>query len=333
MLYAEAVRDWAVENAQAGFEFTVEWLAENLPNLFLALIITALGYRLSLTAVRYSGRPIYRWIQRESIASTTLGVIKYTIIIASVLVALRVSFNFAPVSILLTATVFSAVVGIILAPLVGDIISGIFVLGDQPYEVGDMIEMADTGKVGFVDEVTIRYTKIFTVDNTFLVIPNSEIRKRDVLNYSAEDIRTRQTIDVDVTYESDVSRAREILVEAAREVPEVIGTKGEVRIGKGEYPLDPRCFMLEFGDHGVGLRLRFWVREPYRLQAITSSVNELVWKKFNDEGIQVPYPHRHHVFDDTSGEARVSVERGGMPNGDEPVQDDESIRDDEDTGD
>jgi len=326
MSYSERVRDWAIENAEQGYDLAVEWLAENLPNFFLALIITALGYRLSLAAVKYSGRPVYRWVQRESIASTILGAIKYSIILSSVLIALRLAFNFAPVSILLTATVFSAVVGIILAPLVGDIISGIFVLGDQPYEVGDMIEMVDTGKVGFVDEVTIRYTKIFTVDNTFLVVPNSEIRKRDVLNYSAEDIRTRQTIDVSITYESDVSEARKLVEDAARDVPEVIGTEGEVRIGKGEYPLAPRCYIREFGDHGVALRLRYWVREPYRLQAVKSSVNTLIWKKFNAEGIKVPYPHRHHVFDDTSGEARVSVERSrveeNLPQGNEPSEDD-----------
>lgn len=326
MSYAERVRDWAIENAEQGVDFAVEWLAENLPNFFLALIIIALGYRLSLTAVRYSGRPVYRWVKRESIASTTLGIIKYSIIIASVLIALRVSFSFAPVSILLTATVFSAVVGIILAPLVGDIISGIFVLGDQPYEVGDMIEMVDTGKIGFVDEVTIRYTKIFTVDNTFLVIPNSEIRKRDVLNYSAEDIRTRQTIDVSVTYESEVSKARSLVEEAGREVPEVVGTEGEVRIGKGEYPLGPRCYIREFGDHGVHLRLRYWVREPYRLQAVKSSVNELIWKKFNAEGVKVPYPHRHHIFNETSGEARVSVRKDIEM--DTEIQEDETADDD-----
>ncbi|MFP4175099.1 MAG: mechanosensitive ion channel family protein, partial [Halobacteriales archaeon] len=280
-----------------------------LPNFVLAAVIIIVGYRLSITAKRYAGRPVYGWIGRESVASTTLRLIKFSIILMSVLLAFRIAFGFSPTSLLLTATVFSAVVGIILAPLVGDIVNGVFVLSDQPYEVGDMVEIVDTGKTGFVEEVTIRYTKIFTVDNTFLVIPNSEIRKRDVVNYSAEDIRTRQTLEVSVTYESDVAKARELLVEAAGETPEVIGTQGSVRIGKGEYPLEPRPFIVEFGDHGVGLALRYWVREPYRLHMVKSKVNEKVWNKFRREGIRIPYPHRHHVFDDTSGEMDVSLER------------------------
>ena len=310
MSQASAVRDWLVRSAENWYAEAVDWLGANLPNFVLAFVIIVVGYRLSITAKRYAGRPVYNWIGRESVASTTLRIIKFTIILISILIAFRVAFGFSPTSLLLTATVFSAVVGIILAPLVGDIINGVFVLSDQPYEVGDMVEIVDTGKTGFVDEVTIRYTKIFTVDNTFLVIPNSEIRKRDVVNYSAEDIRTRQTLEVAVTYESDVAKARELLVEAATETPEVIGTQGSVRIGRGEYPLEPRPFIVEFGDHGVHLALRYWVREPYRLQMVKSKVNEKIWGKFRREGIRIPYPHRHHIFDDTSGEMNVSVDEG-----------------------
>ncbi|MDZ7687834.1 MAG: mechanosensitive ion channel family protein [Halobacteriales archaeon] len=308
MLQTSAVRDWLVENAESTYDAFIEWLGANLPNFLLAVLIIVVGYRVSIAVKRYAGRPVYRWVGRESVASTMLRLLKYTIILVSVLFALRVSFGFSPTSLLLTATVFSAVVGIILAPLVGDIINGVFVLSDQPYEVGDMIELVDTGQKGFVEEVTIRYTKVFTIDNTFLVIPNSEIRKRDVANYSAEDIRTRRSLELSVTYESDVSKARELLIEAARETPEVIGTQGSVRIGKGEYPLEPRAFITEFGDHGVHLNLRYWVREPYRLQAVESDVSEKVWAKFQREGVKVPYPHRHHVFDDTSGEVSVSFD-------------------------
>ena len=307
MSQASAVRDWLVRNAESLYAEAIEWLAANLPNFTLAFVIIVVGYRLSITAKRYAGRPVYGWIGRESVASTVLRLIKLSITLVSVLIAFRVAFGFSPTSLLLTATVFSAVVGIILAPLVGDIVNGVFVLSDQPYEVGDMVEILDTGKTGFVEEVTIRYTKIFTVDNTFLVIPNSEIRKRDVVNYSAEDVRTRQTLEVSVTYESDVAKARELLVEAAQETPEVIGTQGSVRIGRGEYPLEPRPFIVEFGDHGVGLALRYWVREPYRLAMVKSKVNEKVWSKFRSEGIRIPYPHRHHVFDDTSGEMDISL--------------------------
>ncbi|MFR9705114.1 mechanosensitive ion channel domain-containing protein, partial [Aeromonas sanarellii] len=66
-----------------------------------------------------------------------------------------------------------------------------------------MIEIIDTEQRGFIEDITLRYTKILTQENTILVMPNSTIRERDVINYSAEDERTLVTIDIGVTYEGD----------------------------------------------------------------------------------------------------------------------------------
>ncbi len=305
----ERLQSWFLDAVEEAYAEAVAWAAETAPRLLLGVLVMLVAWRLSLTVVRYAGRPVYQMIPRESVAAVILRIIKFLILLAAFLLALRIAFGVTLTSFLLTATVFSVVLGVVLAPLVSDIINGVFVLGDQPYEIGDMVEL-DTGELGFVDDVTIRYTKIFTMDNTFLVIPNSEIRKRDVDNYSAEDVRTRQTIDLSVTYESDVEEAREAMEEAAKDTVEVIDTEGRVRIGKGSYPLKPTSFITEFGDHGVHLRLRYWVREPYRLPYVTSQIHRKIWQKFGERDVDVPYPHRHHVFDDTSGEANVKLNDG-----------------------
>ncbi|MFW5929126.1 MAG: mechanosensitive ion channel family protein [Halobacteriota archaeon] len=306
----DRAREFARDQVEVLGGEVYDWLAYVVPRTVLALAVVYLGYRLSNLVVRYAGRPVYQRVPRESVAAATIRVIKYGVVLASLLVALRLAYGFTLTSVLLTATVFSVVLGVVLAPLVGDIINGIFVLGDQPYEIGDMVEL-DTGTLGFVEDVTIRYTKIFTMDNTFMVIPNSEIRRRDVDNYSAEDVRTRQTIDVSVTYESDVDLARELVERAARDTPEVISTEGDVRIGKARYPLEPKCFVREFGDHGMHLRLRYWVREPYRLLQVKSSVNEKIWSYFGENDVRVPYPHRHHIFDNTTGVLDVDADADG----------------------
>ncbi len=289
----------------------LDWVVNRVPEIVAGVVIILIGYRLSKTAVSFLGRPVYNWVQRESIAKTVLRLVRYSVITVSVLVSARIAFGISLTSVFLTATVFSAVLGIILAPLVGDIINGVFVLGDQPYEIGDMIELVDTGERGFVDDVTIRYTKIFTMDNSFLVIPNSEIRKRDVNNYSAGDLRTRDEIDVTVSYESDADKAREIMRESAREMPEVISTHGNIRIGHAEYPLSPRCFISEFGDHGIRLTLRYWLREPYYIAGVKSEINQKVRRKFEREGVDIPYPHSHLVIDDERNSVSVRREDEG----------------------
>jgi len=213
-------------------------------------------------------------------------------------------------NIALSVTVFSAVMGVILAPIVGSVISGVFLLADQPYEIGDMVELVDRDQRGFVEDITLRYTKIFTLDNTFLVIPNGEIRERDVVNYSAQDTRTRQSLDVLVTYESDIERARELVENAARKVDGVIEGGPQIRVGAARYPAAPRCYIAEYGDHGVRLRLRYWIEEPYWLLQRRSEVQTNVWTAIQDEDVEVAYPHQHQVFDETSGTMSVRLVDG-----------------------
>jgi len=83
--------------------------------------------------------------------------------------------------------VLDGVVGIVLAPISGNVISGVFILTEQPYEIG--VELSDVGTKGFVEGITLLDTKVVTLANVFLVLPKGSIRERNVVNYSAEDTR------------------------------------------------------------------------------------------------------------------------------------------------
>ncbi len=274
--------------------------------LFVVLMFV-LGAILARYLVRLLGRPVARRFTRQSVAQTVIrGVRVGTIVLALLFGLWSVGVRFTDV--LLIGTVLSAVIGIILAPLIGNFINGVFILADQPYEIGDMIEL-DDGTQGFVDDITIRYTKIFTLDNTFLVVPNGNMRDRDVINYSAEDERSRQTLDLLVTYECDVAEGRRIMERAARDCDTVIDGGPDIRIGIARYNASPDCRIEDFGDDGVLLRLRYWVKKPYKLGKVRSEVNARVRELAVDADVEMAYPHRHLVFDDTSGIARVGMDR------------------------
>ncbi|MDB2243210.1 mechanosensitive ion channel family protein [Halorubrum ezzemoulense] len=265
----------------------------------------AVGVVLANFLVRLIGRPVARRVSRQSVAQTIVRGVRVGTIAASVLVGLgAVGFRFA--DLLLGTAVFSAVIGIVLAPLVGNFINGVFILADQPFEIGDMIELED-GTTGFVEDITIRYTKIFTLDNTFLVVPNGTMRERDVTNFSAEDERTRRSIDVLVTYESDIPEARRLIERAARDSEAVVDGGPDIRIGVARYMAGPDCRLHEFADDGVLLRLRYWVKKPYKLAKVQSDVNTEIRERLADADVEMAYPHRHLVFDDTSGVARVDA--------------------------
>ncbi|GAA0717550.1 small-conductance mechanosensitive channel [Halorubrum trapanicum] len=281
----------------------------NLPGASLLTVVAsvAVGVVVANFLVRLIGRPVARRVARQSVAQTIVRGVRAGTIGVALFVGLdAVGFQFA--DLLLGTAVFSAVIGIILAPLVGNFINGVFILADQPFEIGDMIELED-GTTGFVEDITIRYTKIFTLDNTFLVVPNGTMRERDVTNFSAEDERTRRSIDVLVTYESDIPEARRRIERAARDCEAVIDGGPDIRIGVARYMAGPDCRLHEFGDDGILLRLRYWVKKPYKLAKVQSDVNTKIRERLGDPdaNVTMAYPHRHLVFDDTSGVARVDA--------------------------
>jgi len=175
-----------------------------------------------------------------------------------------------------------------------------------------MVEL-DEGTRGFVDDITLRYTKLLTLDNTFLVIPNGTIRDRDVTSYSAEDARTRLALDVLVTYESDIQAARSFIERAAQRVDAVIEGGPRIRVGAARYPAAPTCYIETYADSGVNLRLRYWAKEPYKLLTTRSRVQEEVWTALGaaDADIEIAYPHSHVVFDETSGQLNVATGEPG----------------------
>ncbi|MFB6195245.1 MAG: mechanosensitive ion channel family protein [Haloplanus sp.] len=291
-----------------------EWLWEfTTVRIAAALLVVGVGVVLSKFLVRLLGRPVARRFRRQSVAQTVLGLIRVSTIVASTLVAGSI-VGLGLGDIVLSVTVFSAVLGIVLAPIVGSVINGLFVLADNPYEIGDMIELQD-GRRGFVDDITLRYTKIFTLDNTFLVLSNSQMRERDVTNFSAEDERTRLSIPLLVTYEGDLDQARQLMERAARNCEDVIEGGPDIRIGSARYPAKPTCLIDSYADSGVRLNLRFWVRTPYKIPRVESTVRERIWEGLEDANVEIAYPHQHLLFDEHSGRARVAVEDGERPAG------------------
>jgi len=108
--------------------------------------------------------------------------------------------------------------------------------------------------------------------------------------------------------------------ESARAVDGVISGGPAVRIGGARYPAAPDCLIGTFDDSGILLRMRYWVAEPYQMQAIQSKVQTNVWDAFADTGIEIAYPHSHLVFDETSGELQIGTDDDHQTaSGDQPT--------------
>lgn len=284
-------------------------LSTPLSKFVLTLSVIVLTWYAYKLVPKVLGRRVLRRFHRPSIARSILRVIQGVVVIIGLLFIVAGPLGVVEIgSVFLSIGLLSAIVAIVLAPLASSLISGMLVLANQPYEVGDMIELVGDERQGFVEEITFSHTKIFTLKNTFLVIPNEQMRERDVINYSAEDPRTRLEIDVGITYESDVAQARSIIEEVARTVEGVVEGGPDIRIGSERYPAPPTCYIDAFGASAIQLKLRFWIQEPHKLHRVRSDVFAAITERINDSNVEIAYPHTHLVFDETSGQLSVSEE-------------------------
>ncbi len=177
----------------------------------------------------------------------------------------------------------AGVVGIALGfgaqQMVKDFLAGIFILLEDEYGVGDVV---DTGHAtGVVERVSLRVTQLRDVDGTVWYVPNGEIQR--VGNRSK--LWSRAVIDIDVSYDTDVDHASQVLLDVANEV-------WHARLPDLSIISEPEYWGVEaFGADGVTLRLVVRT-EPTEQWAVARELRGRIKKAFDAEGIEIPFPQR-----------------------------------------
>ncbi len=209
--------------------------------------------------------------------------VRFLVIAVGVLLALpKLGISIAPL--LGGAGVMGLALSFAAKDTLSNLIAGVLLIMDRPFKVGDRIELwnapRETGTWGDVIEIGLRATKIRNPDNLVVVVPNNEIMRRDIINYtmSGDDIRLR--IPFSCAYESDIERAKALLKEVA---PTVKGVK-----------MDPAPIVIVrgFGPSEVNLQLRVWIMEARSRRRIADEITEKAMVAFAGAGVEIPYPKR-----------------------------------------
>ncbi|MGD8376288.1 MAG: mechanosensitive ion channel family protein [Acidobacteriota bacterium] len=181
---------------------------------------------------------------------------------------------------LASAGIVGIAVGFAAKDTLANLFGGLFVIVDAPYQIGDYINL-DTGERGKVVKIGLRSTRLVTRDDVEITVPNAAIAAAKIVNESGgPTVNTRVTVHVGVAYGSDVDRVREVLVEAARGVPEAL-----------EVP-EPRVRFTELGDSALIFRVLCWVPDPELRGRCVDGINTAVYKALNREGVTIPFPQR-----------------------------------------
>lgn len=161
---------------------------------------------------------------------------------------------------------------------IANMISGVIILIDQPFRAGDRIEIQELSTWGDVVSIGLRSTRIRTLDNRLVIVPNSSISNNQVVNYTYPDPRYRIQTEIGVAYGTDLRLVREVITGALHGVEGVLP----------DMPVD--ILFLEFGDSAMILRVRWWIESYIDARRSTDRVNETMYTALEQAGIGLPNP-------------------------------------------
>jgi MscS family membrane protein len=188
-------------------------------------------------------------------------------------------FNYDILSLVTALGIGSLAIGLAAKDTLANMISGFTLMIDRPFRIGDRVHLS-AGQGGDVVDIGLRTTKIKTVENTFLIVPNAELCNSLLVNQSFPDLRVKSRINVGVSYGTDVELAKRVLQEVALAVPDVLRDP------------PPDSFFTSFGDSALNLALFFWVEDYTRVFPVTDAINTRINHQFKNNGIVIPFPTR-----------------------------------------
>ena len=192
-------------------------------------------------------------------------------------------------SVALIAGALSVGIGLGLQNIVNNFVSGIILLFERPVKVGDWVVI--DGQEGVIKQINIRATELQTFQKASVLIPNADLLSNKVTNLTHGKNMARVSLPVGVSYDADPERVRDILLEVAADNKRVLRKPA------------PYVIFKDFGESSLDFELRCYANNIWNGWDIPSELRYDVFKRFNEEGIEIPFPQRTlHIGDKTAQE-------------------------------
>jgi small conductance mechanosensitive channel len=192
-----------------------------------------------------------------------------------------------------SAGIAALVIGFAAQKAFSNIIAGIFILIFRPFSVGDTIEIGNKRK-GIVEDITLRHITIKDFENRRIIIPNSIISDETIVNSSIIDEKIRQFIEFGISYDSDIDKATAIIEDEISKHQYFTDCRSKDEIRKKIPPIITRLISLD--ESSVTIRAYAWAENNDNAFIMKCDVLKSVKQRFDNEGIEIPYPHRTIVY-------------------------------------
>ena len=218
----------------------------------------------------------YSWVQPKTLPLFQIT-LKMLIAGGSIYFAF-VAWNIDVTTWIASAGIVGIAVGFAAKDTLANLFSGVFILADAPYKIGDFI-ILDKDIRGIVTDIGMRSTRVLTRDDIEVTVPNAVIANSKIINETGgRHPMMRVRIKVDVAYGSDIDKVSEVILSCVEGIYEI-----------SEVPA-PRVRFMRFGDSGLALELQVWITMPIFRGRVIDKLNRKVYKALQESKIEIPFP-------------------------------------------
>ncbi len=228
--------------------------------------------------------------RRGSFPAAFKNTITAVILVVVALVLLKEILNINVTSLIATTTVLTATVGLALQSTLANMLAGLTIQIEKPLKQGDWISVG--GHEGRVMDITLRSTRILTIENNEVFIPNGKVLSEAVVNYSRPGSTTVRKLGVGVSYSVPPNTVRDAVTDALSGIPAVRKNPA------------PVVRVLSYGDFSIHYEIRYAINEFFRYVEIEAEIMNLLWYRFKRSGIEIPFPVRNVNLTQTTPETR-----------------------------
>ena len=191
------------------------------------------------------------------------------------------------------AGVIAIIVGIASQEALGNIVSGLFIVSFKPFKIGDTIKI-EGQMAGKVKDISLRHIVIQNYENRMIVVPNTVINKQKIINYDLIDRRVCERIEFRISYDSDIDLAKNIIREECESHPLLIDKRSAKEVKEGVPKV--KVAVIELAESAMIVRAWTWASNSDNGYEVRFGVLESIKKRFDKEGIVIPYPHQSIEF-------------------------------------
>lgn len=181
------------------------------------------------------------------------------------------------------AGITAIVVGFAAKSTLANLISGLSLAIYRPFRIGDKISLE--GEYGTIEDITLRHTIVRTWEYKRLIIPNEKLDSMSIVNYSIIDKKILCRVEMGVSYDTDIDLVRKLVLEEAVKCP-----------FRDESAEEPWMRVISHGDFSIGFRVYLWVPDIDSSWSTRFWILENVKKRFDREGVEIPFPYRTVVY-------------------------------------